>query len=177
MILPSQQILAMNADNASSNDTQWEALTAMPNSFELENHVHCFNHTLQLSAKTLLCPFNVVLGKATDDGANNGVDDLLDLDDDEDDNKDDNRDEDKDKILPYVPDIDDIDDGINKLDELNGETHEGMIADTAAVHEMVSKLRHLSFAIVQSTTIALPAWCRYCKKLKLKSRWSSPTHY
>jgi hypothetical protein len=148
MILPSQQILAMNADNALSNDTQGEALAAMPNSFELENRVHCFNHTLQLSAKTLLHPFNVALGKATDDGDNNGVDDLLDLDDDEDNDKDNDEDEDKDKILPYVPDIDDIDDGIDELDELNGEMHEGMIADTAAVCEMVSKLHRLSFAIV-----------------------------
>jgi hypothetical protein len=34
---------------------------------------------------------------------------------------------------------------------------------------MVSKLCHLSFAIVQLTTIALPAWHHYCKELKLKS--------
>ncbi|KAF8239863.1 hypothetical protein L208DRAFT_1235649, partial [Tricholoma matsutake] len=31
------------------------------------------------------------------------------------------------------------------------------------------QLCRLSFAIVQLTTIALPAWCHYCKKLKLKS--------
>jgi hypothetical protein len=106
MNLPPQQILAMNADNASLNDTQGETLVAMPNSFELENCVHCFNHTLQLSAKTLLHPFNAALGKATDDGDDNGVNDFLDLDDD--------KDEDEDEILPYIPDIDDIDDGIDQ---------------------------------------------------------------
>jgi hypothetical protein len=47
------------------------------NSFELENRVHCFNHTLQLSAKTLLCPFNAGLGKTSEDGDNNNIDDLL----------------------------------------------------------------------------------------------------
>ena len=69
----------MNADNATSNDTQSETLTEMPDSFDLENHVRCFNHTLQLSAKTLLRPFNVGLGKkTTEDGDNNDGDDLLD---------------------------------------------------------------------------------------------------
>ena len=86
----------MNADNATSNDTQGETLADMPNSFSLENHVRCFNHTLQLSAKTLLRPFNAGLGKMTDDGDNNNVDDLdaddhgLDKDDDDDGNDNDN---------------------------------------------------------------------------------------
>jgi hypothetical protein len=31
----------------------------MKNAFEEANHAHCFNHMLQLSAKTLLKPFNV----------------------------------------------------------------------------------------------------------------------
>ncbi|KAF8236335.1 hypothetical protein L208DRAFT_1252062 [Tricholoma matsutake] len=50
---------------------------------------------------------------------------------------------------------------------------------------MVSKLHQLSFSIVQSTTIALPAWCCYCKEFGLKlcilpcnivTRWNS-TYY
>ena len=62
-----------------------------------------------------------------------------------------------------------------------------MLADTAAVRQTVTKvcmfvfaydiqlmyiqqLRGLSFAIVRSTTIALPAWRRYCKEFGLKSR-------
>ena len=166
--LSSQQILAMNADNATSNDTQGESLADMPNSFKLENRVRCFNHTLQLSAKTLLRPFNVGLGKATEDGDGADVDDLLGQDDDED--EDDNEDEDDDEDLLDVPNIDDIDDGIDELDELDEDAREDMIADTAAIRETVSKLHRLAFAIVRSTTIALPAWCRYCKQLKLKSR-------
>jgi len=74
--LSSLQILAVNVDNASLNDTQGQVLAGMANSFELENCVHCFNHTLQLSAKTLLHPFNVGLGKTTEDGDNNDVEDL-----------------------------------------------------------------------------------------------------
>ena len=145
--------------------------------------MHCFNHTLKLSAKTLLCPFNAGLGKTTKVGDNGDVDDLLDQEDEDKDVKDeDAKDEDDDEGLPDVPDIDD---GIDELDVLDVEAHEGIIADTAAVHETVSKLCSLAFAIVQSTTIALPTWHCHCKELKLKScilphdvvtRWNS-TYY
>jgi hypothetical protein len=126
----------MNADNATSNDTQGETLADMPNSFSLENRVRCFNHTLQLSAKTLLRPFNVGLGKTTDDGDNNDVDELLDVDDDGlDEDDDDNNDG-----LPIVLDVDDIDDGVDELDALDADEREEIIADTAAVRETVSKV-------------------------------------
>jgi hypothetical protein len=158
----------MNADNATSNDTQGETLADMPNSFQLENRVRCFNHTLQLSAKTLLRPFNAGLGKTTEVGDNGDVDDLDQEDEDEDEDAEDEDDDDE--GLPDAPDVDDVDDGIDELDALDAEAREGIIADTAAVRETVSKLRSLAFAIVRSTTIALPAWRRYCKELKLKSR-------
>ena len=89
------------------------------------------------------------------------VDDLLDQKDDDN--------EDEDEGLPDVPDFDDIDDGIDELDALDVEACEGIIADTAAICEMVSKLCCLAFAIVWLTTIALPVWHYYCKELKLKS--------
>jgi len=50
---------------------------------------------------------------------------------------------------------------------------------------MYTTALYLAFSIVRSTTIALPAWRRYCKQLKLKShilprdvvtRWNS-TYY
>ena len=56
-----EKILAVNADNATSNDTQTTKLDQLDNSFEEENRVRCFNHTLQLSAKSLLKPFNMAL--------------------------------------------------------------------------------------------------------------------
>jgi len=128
----------MNADNTTSNDTQGETLAQMPNSFDLENRVCCFNHTLQLSAKTLLQPFNVALGKAARDGDATDADDLSDEIDeglDEDD-----EDEDDDDGLPDVPDVDDIDDGIDEMDKLDADEQEAMIADTAAVCQTVSKV-------------------------------------
>ena len=87
----------------------------MDNSFQEENHIRCFNHTLQLSAKALLCPFNPALGKDADTNCNGGEDDLLDMEDDnsEDDNDDEDKEDKEDKEdddLPDVPDIDDFDD-------------------------------------------------------------------
>ncbi len=134
----------MNADNATSNDTQGETLAGMPNSFVLEHRVRCFNHTLQLAAKTLLRPFNARLGKANDE---ENIDDLLDLDLDEDEDEDDDNEDDED--LPLIPDIDDIEDGIDELDALDAEAYKEILADTAAVREMVTKLRSLAFAIIR----------------------------
>jgi hypothetical protein len=156
----------------------------MPNLFDLENCIRCFNHTLQLSAKTLLHPFNVGLGqKTTEDSNDNDGDELLDEElDDTTDNDDDNDND----GLPDVPDVNDIDDGIDKMNALDADEQEEMLADTAAVRQTVTKvcvfmfmhirlmyIRQLcafAFAIVRSTAIALPAWCRYCKEFNLRSR-------
>lgn len=165
----------MNADNATSNNTQGEALANMDNSFVMEHRVRCFNHTLQLSAKTLLCPFNAGLGKATERDDNDI--DPLDLDingddseDGEDEDEDEDENEDEDEDLLDLDSTDNLDDGVDELDELDPDAREEVMADTAAVRKVVTKLRHLAFAIVRSTTIALPAWRRYCKELKLKPR-------
>ena len=52
------KVLAINMDNASSNDKQTCKLATLDNSFEAFNRVRCFNHTLQLAAKALLRPLN-----------------------------------------------------------------------------------------------------------------------
>jgi len=63
-----EKIHALNADNTTSNDTQTTKLDQLDNTFEEENQVRCFSHTLQLSAKALPKPFNIGLSrKATDD--------------------------------------------------------------------------------------------------------------
>lgn len=164
----------MSADNATSNDTQGEALADMDNSFVLEHRVRCFNHTLQLSVKTLLRPFNAGLGQSTEDGGNNDIDDLLNSGNNNDDGEEgDEEDEAEDKdndLLDAALDADDIDDGVDELDALDLDARDEVLTDTAAVREMVTKVRRLAFAIVRSTTIALPAWRRYCKELKLKPR-------
>jgi hypothetical protein len=131
----------MNANNVMSNNTQEETLMEMPNSFKLKNCVHCFNHTLQLSTKALLHPFNAGLGKATEDGTCDNVDNLLSLGIDDNSNDDDNDDEeDEDEDLPVILDEDDINDSIDKLDALDADSREVMINDTTAVCETVTKV-------------------------------------
>lgn len=62
------RIHAVNADNATANDKQTIKLDSLDNLFKEENRVRCFNHTLQLSAKALLAPFNTAIShKATQD--------------------------------------------------------------------------------------------------------------
>ncbi|KAF8225865.1 hypothetical protein L208DRAFT_1304505 [Tricholoma matsutake] len=78
------------------------------------------------------------------------------------------KDKDKEDDLPDVPDLDDVDDNIDELDNLDVDSCKQLIADMAIVCAMVSKLCQLSFSIVRSTTIALPAWHRYCKEFGLK---------
>ncbi|KAJ6570418.1 hypothetical protein B0H10DRAFT_1840059, partial [Mycena sp. CBHHK59/15] len=50
--------LSFTGDSATSNDTQTTVLSTNPNnSFAAANRVRCFNHILNISAKSLLRPF------------------------------------------------------------------------------------------------------------------------
>jgi hypothetical protein len=99
------KIHAVNADNTLANNKLMAKLTTLYNSFEKDNLVHCFNHTMQLSVKTLLVPFDIAISqKATQD------DEML-----EEDNK------------------DDKDDGIDKLGELSESKWPGILESTAAI--------------------------------------------
>jgi hypothetical protein len=81
-------MLGLAGDNASSNDTQTASLAAeTANSFEEINRVRCFNHTMQLSAKTMLRLFD----SGPDDDENSRAPAIPDIDDpDDDDNDNDN---------------------------------------------------------------------------------------
>ena len=60
----------VNANNATSNNKQTTKLDQLDHTFEKENQVQCFNHTLQLSAKALLKLFNTGLAGVAADGDN-----------------------------------------------------------------------------------------------------------
>ena len=84
-----ERIHTVNDDNATSNDMQITKLHQLDNTLKEENWVWCFNHTLQLSAKALLKPFNIGLSrKVTDDDDEFTQDDDSDLVMFENDNKD-----------------------------------------------------------------------------------------
>jgi hypothetical protein len=135
-----ERILGVNADNASANDKQTTKLSSFDNSFKEEYRARCFNHTTQLSAKTLLKPFNTALsgGAADEVDMTDEDDDLPILEADEDGEEE--RDEDEDEA-EEDEDQDDEDDGIDELETLSEEERTQVLEDTAAVRATVTKVR------------------------------------
>ena len=134
-----EKILAVNADNATSNDTQTTELDQLDNTFEKENRVRCFNHTLQLSAKALLKPFNIGLsGKATDDDDELTQDDDNDLamveNDEDEGNEEEQADEDDDD------EDDEDDDNIDELEKLSEDEQNRVLQETTVVRKTITKV-------------------------------------
>jgi hypothetical protein len=152
------KILSLTADNVSANDTQTTEFAAQDNSFQEEVRVQCFNHTMQLSAKTLLRPFHPKLRTSNEDAATDVGEEVeeVEVEDDEEeeaeegDEENDNGDE-------------DVDDGVDEFEQLDADKREDLIDETLPVRDVVYKIRHLGFAIIRSNTILLPAWYRICK--------------
>jgi hypothetical protein len=121
----------------------------MPNAFEEANHTQCFNHILQLLAKTLLKLFNVGMSlmNPTSEGGkssniSNEANELLTLLDNNtigDDEADDDEDGDSDGYSNDKEDLDgdnkpnDTNDKIDKLNELDEEEWEKVLVDMAVV--------------------------------------------
>ena len=136
-----EKIHAVNADNATADDKQMTKLDSLNNSFEAANHVRCFNHTLQLSAKALLAPFNPAISrKATrDDEMSEGDDDdLLLPEHEEEDSEEDGEEDSKEDVKE--DEKDDEDDDINELGELSEDERAKVLEDTAGVRETVTKV-------------------------------------
>jgi hypothetical protein len=190
------QILAFNGDNISSNDKQTKELAKKKNSFDVCNHARCFNHTMQLAAQTLVKPFRVCLtSSALED---NNMPELEAIepevpDEFEDGMSDVDNDEDAEQLAADVED-----DCIDELMELSVADRAQLLEETAAVRQTITKvsrtsivplhqltvfkIRQLSFAIINSTTIALPAWRDVCKAHNMRAnliprdvttRWNS----
>ena len=134
------KVLACSNDNAASNDTQTVALAKLPNSFEEKNRVRCFNHTLQLSVKTLLKPFNATL---MDYGAE--YLDMPEISDGEEDDDEENEDEteegdDNDGEEVDSEGKDDADDGIDELDMLSSAERMAFLDETSGVRDTITKV-------------------------------------
>ena len=132
-----EKIHTMNGDNAKVNDKQTTDLSGMNNTFEEGNRVRCFNHTLQLSAMTLIRPFNAGMTPQKDSADNDGdgeggADDFFDLAEFEDEDDDGNVDE--------SPEQDNVSDNIDELDALNAAERKALLADTIEVRTTVSKV-------------------------------------
>jgi hypothetical protein len=138
-----KKILGFNADNATSNDTQTTNLATLDNSFNEVNRVRCFNHTIQLSGKELIKPFNAgITGKDTtvDDGDGDGDGDVdMPVLENPDDAEEEDADSDAESV-DVLSDTDDADDGIDELEMMTEAEREEIVADTAIVRETVTKV-------------------------------------
>ena len=144
-----QKIHTVDADNATTNARQTTKLTTLDNSFEEANYVQCFNHTLQLSTKALLTPFNMAISQTAAQGNKMPEDDDNQLvphenvydkfaSDDNDDN-----DNESEEVVDEV----DEDDGIDELDKMSGVEQEWVLENTAEVHETVTKVHQYTFTL------------------------------
>jgi hypothetical protein len=139
------QILSFNADNATPNDKQTDIMATLQNSFEKENRLRCFSHTLQLSANTLVGPFNagmkpvrndeLIGAMASDANDANDADDVNDADGETSDleSEDDEGDDESDTGADANEMDEGPDDGIDELDQLEEEERNQILEDTRFV--------------------------------------------
>ena len=129
---------AFTGDNATSNDKQTAELEKKDNSFDLANHICCFNHTIQLSAKALVKPFTTCISSVTSDDDEMPV--LEEIDDEE-------TDDDADAEVGGVEEEemagDDMDDGVNELEELSEDERTKILEETAAFKETITKVSNV----------------------------------
>lgn len=153
--LISFQIFAFNGDNATSNDKQTMHLAQMENSFDDVNRVRCFNHTMQLSARALLKPFNTP-AREDDDGASSG-DQVDNVEDDIDDVFTDEDSDEEDEDAVEDAEIDDYEEEEDPFEALDDESKDQLLGNTAAVRTTLSKVRVDDFFI----EILLILWSRF----------------
>jgi hypothetical protein len=124
----------VTADNASSNNVQVATLFGLENFFDVANHVRCFNHSIQLSCKALIKPFNAGMGQAECD-IENSPNDAPSLEEFETDNDDtDNSD------TGLFEDADEGDISEDEDKSLREKEHSSLLDNTSAVCETVSKV-------------------------------------
>ncbi|KAK7017583.1 ribonuclease H-like domain-containing protein, partial [Favolaschia claudopus] len=142
--------LSFTGDNATSNDTQTTTLSDNPNnSFVAPNRVRCFNHTLNLSARSLLRPFQKTVRRDGTEVSYSLADfEVPELEDEE--------------LDGEGETADDSDDEEDILVTMSEEERELALGQMEAVREVISKLRELSFSIIHSSTKHLPAWRAAC---------------
>jgi hypothetical protein len=130
----------VTANNASSNNVQVATLYKLENSFNKANHIRCFNHTIQLSGKALIKPFNAGMGKVDSD-LENGDDNVPSLE--EFNHSNDTHDNANSGVLKEEEE----DDNNNKLEKLSEEDQSRLLDDTSADREMVSKVGGFYFCL------------------------------
>ncbi|TFK48643.1 hypothetical protein OE88DRAFT_1614846, partial [Heliocybe sulcata] len=80
--------------------------------------------------------------------------------------------DDEDNFAGDVEDEDAIEEEgvVDELNVLDAGRQSEVLKETGAVRNTLTKVRKLSFAVIHSSTIVLPAWCRACKDHGLTPR-------
>jgi len=121
-----------------SNNKQTDHLDRLPNSFEEVNRVCCFNHTMQLSAKALMKPFDSPsAGVDLDGDGHSDADDILSVE-----GGDEERDGD-DASSASGDDQDEEDEeghDDDPFEALDADAQQKLLEDIAAVRMMLNKV-------------------------------------
>lgn len=132
----------------------------MDNSFEDVNRVRCFNHTMQLSARALLKPFNMV-ARQDEDSTSSGEEVVnVDAEFDDMDISDDTTDEEEDEVEDEDAVDDDCEEEDDPFDALDEESRNKLLEDTATVRTTLSKVR-VDNVFVESLLILLSRFESY----------------
>jgi hypothetical protein len=165
-LIKSSQVLSITCDNASNNDTMIAELVPLLPGFKGdENRTRCFAHILNLVVKRILSLFD----DDSEDAAQSAEKRLQSLasavDLESEDEDEDNNSPDRSVPIPVDAEMEEI---------CQGEDLDAIRASIAPVRTVIVKvshlthyqipgsdivkLRRLAYAILKSTTIALPAW-------------------
>ena len=190
------QILGVTADNTSNNDKMIERLTELIDGFPgAANQTRCFTHILNLVAKSVLQQFEAP--KAKGDTIDDAMIELEAIageleDDDVPADEEGDADEDNDAV------DDDSDNGPDERDGMSQKQRAQLEESVKPIRLVLTKvwfklrlnwyqltklqLRGISFALKNSSTIALPRWYKVLNSLNLKpqmmprdvsTRWNS----
>ncbi|GBE88184.1 putative AC9 transposase [Sparassis crispa] len=141
------KLLGVTADNATSNDIMIDELVKLIDSFKGQaNRSHCFDHIINLVAKTLLRQFDVVPRKATA-----------------------TLDEAEKVLLELAKDLE-VDVNEEDAGEEDANDLDGWQDDVHPVKLVLIKLRKIANAIIHSSTKLLPAWLKVLAELDLPER-------
>ncbi|KAF5364882.1 hypothetical protein D9757_015275 [Collybiopsis confluens] len=140
------KLLSITCDNASANTAMLAELPKLlPNFPGLKAHVRCFAHTINLTAKGILKPFEVCKGTADGDG----VPDKVSLE----------------ELQAKLMDIregntdHDNEDGFAEVLNTMSNTERQEWGDAVKpIHSALYKCRKIAFKIINSSTLLLPQW-------------------
>ncbi|TFY73210.1 hypothetical protein EWM64_g10802 [Hericium alpestre] len=167
----SEKLLSITCDNASSNDSMINELSKLIDGFPGEvNRTRCFVHIVNLIAKSLLKQFNVPKKKA-DEMLSSAEKELWELAEDLDLEERQTR---VDELLQVDAgtdvEVDDEEGFVDEREMMSTDEREDLEKSILPVKFVLTKLRKISYKIIHSTTILLPAWKATLTDLKLPIR-------